>query len=133
MLACLYSISLVVMKQPSVSDKKKLFTAQSGTEVGDGLSFEIEDGRICVTYWDQEGNKTVRYYASDVPLDEIPRVITNPLNGLIAGCDYANPPESPRSEPFKTHLAYVKERRSKEEGQKILEEALRELRRRRAS
>jgi hypothetical protein len=36
-----------------------------------------------------------------------------------------------RSEPYKTHLAYVKERRTHEEGEAILEEALAALRARR--
>ena len=33
-----------------------------------------------------------------------------------------------RSEPYKTHLAYVKERRSDEDGEAILDEALQTLR-----
>ncbi|MCX6445336.1 MAG: RNA polymerase-binding protein RbpA, partial [Actinobacteria bacterium] len=33
-----------------------------------------------------------------------------------------------KNEPYKTHLAYVKERRSDAEGAKILDEALRKLR-----
>ena len=35
-----------------------------------------------------------------------------------------NPPPAPRNEPYKTHLAYVKERRSDADGAAILEEAL---------
>jgi hypothetical protein len=36
-----------------------------------------------------------------------------------------------RNEPYKTHLAYVKERRSAEDGEAILDEALAALRARR--
>ena len=36
-----------------------------------------------------------------------------------------------RNEPYKTHLAYVKERRSVEDGEAILDEALAALRARR--
>ena len=42
-----------------------------------------------------------------------------------------NPPPAPKIEPYKTHLAYVKERRSDKEAQDILEEALELLRTRR--
>ena len=39
-----------------------------------------------------------------------------------------NPPAPPRVEPYKTHLAYVKERRSDADGEAILAEALQRLR-----
>ena len=39
-----------------------------------------------------------------------------------------NPPAPPRVEPYKTHLAYVKERRSDSDGAAILAEALDRLR-----
>ena len=42
-----------------------------------------------------------------------------------------NPPGRLRAEPYKTHLAYVKERRSDEDGAAILAEALAKLRQRR--
>ena len=48
-----------------------------------------------------------------------------------AGQDRENPPAPARNEPYKTHLAYVKERRSDEDGAAILEEALEALRARR--
>jgi hypothetical protein len=35
---------------------------------------------------------------------------------------------APRNEPYKTHLAYVKERRSDADGEAILQEALEALR-----
>jgi len=50
---------------------------------------------------------------------------------LPAGRDQQDPPGRPRSEPYKSHLAYVKERRSEAEGAAILAEALRKLRQRR--
>ena len=37
-------------------------------------------------------------------------------------------PDPPRTEPYKTHLAYVRERRSDEDGEAILAEALAKLR-----
>ena len=47
-----------------------------------------------------------------------------PRCGLPAGRDKENPPAAPRIEPYKTHLAYVKERRTDEDGEAILDEAL---------
>jgi hypothetical protein len=46
---------------------------------------------------------------------------------LPAGLDKNNPPSAVKNEPYKTHLAYVKERRSEAEGEKILADALRKL------
>ncbi|HEY9290412.1 MAG TPA: RNA polymerase-binding protein RbpA, partial [Microlunatus sp.] len=46
--------------------------------------------------------------------------------------DSSNPPPPPKNEPYKTHLAYVKERRSDSEAAEILTEALTALRDRRA-
>src|SRR5437764_1440693 len=54
-----------------------------------------------------------------------------PRCGLPAGPDEAHPPEPPRTEPYKTHLAYVKERRSEADGAAILAEALARLKQRR--
>ena len=42
--------------------------------------------------------------------------------------DKANPPAPPRNEPYKTHLAYVRERRTDRDGDTILDEALAKLR-----
>jgi len=47
---------------------------------------------------------------------------------LPAGPDQENPPAPPKIEPYKTHLAYVKERRSDKDGAAILDEALAKLR-----
>jgi len=54
-----------------------------------------------------------------------------PRCGFPAGQDQGTPPSPPRNEPYKTHLAYVKERRSDADGQAILQEALESLRARR--
>ncbi len=51
--------------------------------------------------------------------------------GFPAGREEAAPPAAPRTEPYKTHLAYVKERRSDADGDALLEEALARLRARR--
>ena len=56
-----------------------------------------------------------------------------PKCGLPASRDSENPPPAPRIEPYKTHLAYVKERRSDAEAKDILDEAVQLLRSRRKS
>jgi hypothetical protein len=87
--------------------------------------------RLAISYWDAHGNETVRYYAADVLDEEIPEIIDHPQSGLPAGRDKENPPAATRNEPYKTHLAYVKERRTEEEAEELLGDALQKLRDRR--
>ncbi|MGL3151368.1 RNA polymerase-binding protein RbpA [Microbacterium sp. A82] len=106
-----------------------------GTRVGSGPMGEQDHGyhadRIAVSYWDGLGNETVRYFAAGLPDEEIPETIDHPRSGLPAGRDKNNPPEIGKNEPYKTHLAYVKERRSDDEAVQLLEDALTQLRERR--
>ncbi len=89
--------------------------------------------RVQISYWDALGNETIRYFAADVSLDEIPEQIDSPTTGLPAGRDRENPPQLLKNEPYKTHLAYVKERRTPEEADELLEAALQKLRARRGT
>ena len=89
--------------------------------------------RIAVSYWDELGNETVRNFAANLPDEEIPDIIDSPSTGLPAGRDKDNPPQVAKLEPYKTHLAYVKERRSETEAATLLEEALQQLRERRGT
>ncbi|MDZ8172624.1 RNA polymerase-binding protein RbpA [Microbacterium xanthum] len=106
-----------------------------GTRVGAGPMGEQDHGyhadRVAVSYWDALGNETVRYFVADIDPDEIPDVIDSPHSGLPAGRDKQNPPAVAKTEPYKTHLAYVKERRSEDEASQLLDEALQQLRDRR--
>ena len=106
-----------------------------GARVGSGPMGEKDHGvraeRIAISYWDALGNETVRYFAADVSEDEIPDQIDSPHTGLPAGRDKTNPPQLAKNEPYKTHLAYVKERRTPEEAEELLEAALQKLRERR--
>ena len=103
-----------------------------GTRVGAGPMGEQDHGfhadRIAISYWDALGNETVRYFAAGIPEEEIPDTIDSPHSGLPAGRDKENPPALAKTEPYKTHLAYVKERRSDADGKQILQEALQSLR-----
>ena len=107
-------------------------SAIRGSRVGAGPMGEQDRGfhaeRVAVSYWDAMGNETVRYFAADLPEDEIPEVIDSPSTGLPAGRDKDNPPQVAKNEPYKTHLAYVKERRTPEEAVQLLDEALQKLR-----
>jgi hypothetical protein len=84
--------------------------------------------RQTVGYWCANGHHTEHVFAADVAA---PPVWDCPRCGQPAGPDEANPPGRAVTEPYKTHLAYVKERRSPEDGEAILAEAIARLRQRR--
>ena len=112
-------------------------SAIRGSRVGAGPMGEQDRGvqaeRVAISYWDALGNETVRYFAAGIPEEEIPDVIDSPHSGLPAGRDKENPPALAKTEPYKTHLAYVKERRSDAEASQLLDEALEQLRARRGA
>ena len=104
-------------------------SAIRGSRVGAGPMGEAERGdtapRRRVSYWCANGHETQPSFASDAAL---PDSWDCPRCGLPAGPDRENPPAAPKIEPYKTHLAYVKERRSDADGEAILNEALAKLR-----
>lgn len=112
-------------------------SAIRGSRVGAGPMGEQDRGyhadRVAVSYWDELGNETVRYFAANLADEEIPDIIDSPSTGLPAGRDRNNPPQVSKMEPYKTHLAYVKERRTEEEAAQLLDEALQQLRERRGT
>jgi len=81
--------------------------------------------RQTVSYFCAHGHQTTPSFALDAA---IPQQWDCPRCGLPASRDSDNPPPPPRIEPYKTHLAYVKERRSDAEAQEILDDALASLR-----
>jgi hypothetical protein len=108
-------------------------SAIRGSRVGAGPMGEAERGdaapRLYVSYFCAHGHETRPAFAADA---SIPDCWDCPRCGLPANLDSRNPPPPPRIEPYKTHLAYVKERRSDQEAADILTEALQTLRDRRA-
>lgn len=100
-----------------------------GSRVGAGPMGEAERGeaapRIQVSFYCANGHLTAPSFASDAA---VPDEWDCPKCGLPASRDSENPPPAPRNEPYKTHLAYVKERRSDADGAAILTEALEGLR-----
>lgn len=88
--------------------------------------------RININYYCSNGHSHALAFAATVAAEEIPLEIDCPNCGLPAGTDKDNPPQIAKHEPYKTHLAYVKERRTEEEAKKLLEEAIESIRERRA-
>ena len=78
-----------------------------------------------VSFYCANGHETRPSFATEAA---VPTEWDCPRCGLPAGRDKENPPAAPKIEPYKTHLAYVKERRSDADGEAILNEALAKLR-----
>jgi len=99
-----------------------------GSRVGAGPMGESERGesapRVRVRFWCANGHETVPAFAEEAA---IPETWDCPSCGFPAGQDEANPPAPPRNEPYKTHLAYVRERRNDTDGEALLQEALAKL------
>ncbi|MHB1064060.1 MAG: RNA polymerase-binding protein RbpA [Georgenia sp.] len=109
-------------------------SAIRGSRVGAGPMGEAERGeaapREWVSYWCSQGHEVRPSFAKE-PDIVIPATWACPRCGMPAGQDRDDPPQPPKNEPYKTHLAYVKERRSEEDGAALLDEALSALRERR--
>lgn len=100
-----------------------------GSRIGAGPMGEAERGqtapRQAVMFFCTNEHETVLQFALEA---ELPDEWDCPRCGLPASRDSGNRPEAPKIEPYKTHLAYVKERRSDDEAEGILTEALENLR-----
>ncbi|SDR94740.1 RNA polymerase-binding protein [Nocardioides scoriae] len=109
-------------------------SAIRGSRIGSGPMGEAERGEAAprqnVTYFCSHEHRTPIAFAMEAV---VPESWDCPRCGLPASMDSANPPPAPKIEPYKTHLAYVKERRSDAEAKDILNEALSTLRQRRKS
>jgi len=86
--------------------------------------------RQAVAFYCVNEHTTVLQFAIEA---ELPDSWDCPRCGMPASIDAENRPTAPKTEPYKTHLAYVKERRSDTEAAEILDEALELLRSRRKS
>jgi RNA polymerase binding protein RbpA len=100
-----------------------------GSRVGAGPMGEAERGEAAprrrVSFWCAQLHETRPTFAVDAA---IPDSWDCPRCGYPAGRDRNDPPAPPRNEPYKTHLAYVRERRNDTDGEAILAEALEKLR-----
>jgi hypothetical protein len=81
--------------------------------------------RIRVSFWCANKHETRPSFAEEA---QIPETWDCPRCGFPAGRDKGAPPAPPKTEPYKTHLAYVRERRNEADGEAILQEALQRLR-----
>ena len=111
-------------------------SAIRGSRVGAGPMGEQYRGfkseRIERHYYCINGHTQSPQFAAHVDPAEIPDMIDCPNCGLPAGQDKKNPPQILKHEPYKTHLAYVKERRTSDEAKALLDEALSSIKERRA-
>ncbi len=104
-------------------------SAIRGSRVGAGPMGESERGQTIpkerISFWCAEGHETSVAFA--IEAEGYPDSWDCPRCGGPAGTDKANPPRATKTEPYKTHLAYVKERRTEEEVQSIVQEAFENL------
>lgn len=106
-----------------------------GARVGAGPMGEryrgVEAERVSRSYYCINGHEFHPQFSADVPTEEIPVEIDCPNCGFPAGQDKNDPPQVSKVEPYKTHLAYVQERRTDTEAEQILTDALNKVRDRR--
>lgn len=104
-------------------------SAIRGSRVGAGPMGEAERGepapRARVSYYCVNGHESQPAFSTE---SEAPAEWDCPKCGFPSGLDPENPPVPHKAEPYKTHLAYVKERRNDTDGESILAEALAALR-----
>lgn len=100
-----------------------------GSRVGAGPTGDTERGEAAprqnVTYFCSQQHHTLVAFSVEA---QAPEQWDCPKCGLPASADSDNPPPPNKVEPYKTHLAYVKERRSEKEAADILDEAIKTLR-----
>ncbi len=103
-------------------------SAIRGSRVGAGPMGEAERGEAAprkkIAFYCANGHESTPSFAQDAAA---PTEWDCPRCGLPAGTDKDNPPAPPKTEPYKTHLAYVKERRSGGEADALLDEAMKNL------
>ena len=100
-----------------------------GSRIGSGPTGESERGEVAprqrVPYFCANGHRSSPAFAHDA---ELPDTWDCPRCGLPTGRDEHAPPSTARVAPYKTHLAYVRERRNEADSEAILAEALAKLR-----
>ena len=99
-----------------------------GSRVGAGPMGEQDNGfqaaRVKLSYYCCNNHSFTISFAASVDSAELPVELDCQHCGLPAGQDKDNPPQIAKHEPYKTHLAYVKERRTAQEAKDLLDEAI---------
>ena len=100
-----------------------------GSQVGAGPMGENERGesapRVVVSFWCGNGHEARIGFSLEAVT---PQEWDCPKCGLVASTDRDNAPAPAGTVPYKTHLGYLCQRRTQEEGDLLLEEALAKLR-----
>ena len=106
-----------------------------GSRIGSQETHEDGSGpraeSMAVSYYCANGHVRVARYSTDADPADIPAEWVCNQCGNPAGRDEQTPPPPPIAVPFKSHLDYLKERRSEQDGEALLAEALAALRTRR--
>lgn len=109
-------------------------SAIRGTRIGSGPQRPTERTepapRREIRYWCANGHNFPIQFAADAA---VPDTWDCPRCGSPAGQNEQDPPGRRPGDRYKSHLAYVKERRSEADAAAILDEALAKLRQRRGS
>ncbi|MGP0221298.1 MULTISPECIES: RNA polymerase-binding protein RbpA [unclassified Paenarthrobacter] len=107
---------------------------RAGVALGSGARNHSDPGeaeqlpRIRVPYWCAKGHET-RLIFLKLPDDQIPKTWDCPKCGLTAAREPGTAsPTRPDDELYKSHLDYVKERRSSQDAETVLAGALERLR-----
>ncbi|TNB72591.1 RNA polymerase-binding protein RbpA [Arthrobacter sp. BB-1] len=105
---------------------------RAGVTEGAGFSFESEDHgkplpRIRVSYWCAKGHETTPVFLK-LPEDQIPLVWDCRKCGGPASRDGQAAAADAVDDGYKSHLEYVKERRSDQDAEDVLAGALEKLR-----
>jgi hypothetical protein len=107
-------------------------SAIRGSRVGSGPMGESNRGPSAphrtVVFYCANAHQTPRAFSEDA---EVPELWDCVRCGCPAGQHASSPPPAHRNEPYKSHLAYVQQRRTDADGHALLEEALTRLRARR--
>jgi RNA polymerase-binding protein len=105
---------------------------RAGVTEGTGFSFESEDHgkplpRIRVSYWCAKGHETTPVFLK-LPEDQIPLVWDCRRCGGPASREGQAAAADAMDDGYKSHLEYVKERRSDQDAEDVLAGALEKLR-----
>ena len=105
--------------------------AMRGSRIGAGPMGEAERGEVAprrtATYWCHQLHETTLTFATSEDV-VIPTTADCRRCGAPAGNDMDHPPVPKVTAPYKSHMAYVRERRSQEDGDALVDEALKALR-----
>ena len=100
-----------------------------GSQIGAGPMGENERGelaaRTAVSFWCGNGHHTRPSFSVEAV---VPDTWDCPKCGLAAGQDRDSAPVPVSNAPYKTHMGYLRQRRSQAEGEILLDEALAKLR-----